>query len=100
VHRDSEGNAYGFRGVFHSATPPERIIQTFEFLGAPGYVSIESVDFEELEGGRTRATSHAVYPTMEARDAMIDSGMEGGVIESYNSLDRVLAELQQRADSK
>ncbi len=100
VHRDTDGTGYGFRGVFHSATPPERIIQTFEFLGAPGHVSIESVTFEELEGGRTRAVAHAVYPTMEARDAMIENGMEDGVIEGNNRLDKILARLQEHVDSK
>jgi uncharacterized protein YndB with AHSA1/START domain len=100
VHRDTDGTAYGFRGVFHSATPPERIIQTFEFLGAPGWVSIESVTFEALEGGRTRSSVHAVYPTLEARDAMIENGMETGVVEGNNRLDRILADLQQHVDSK
>jgi uncharacterized protein YndB with AHSA1/START domain len=100
VHRDTDGSEYGFRGVFHSATPPERIIQTFEFLGAPGWVSIESVTFEQLEGGRTRSTVHAVYPTLEARDAMIENGMETGVVEGNNRLDRILADLKQHADSR
>lgn len=98
VHRDTDGTAYAFRGVFHSATPPERIIQTFEFLGAPGYVSIESVTFEDIGAGRTRAVVHAVYPTLEARDAMIENGMAGGVVEGNDRLDDVLAGLRQHAD--
>lgn len=92
VHRDADGTGYGFRGVFHTAEAPERIIQTFEFLGAPGQVSLETTDFEDL-GERTRATTHAVYPSIEARDAMIESGMASGVTEGNERLDELLAGL-------
>ncbi len=35
INRDSEGNEYAFRGVFHDFVPPERIVRTFEFEGMP-----------------------------------------------------------------
>jgi hypothetical protein len=35
---------------------PERIVQTFEFEGMPGHVSVETLEFTE-EGGKTTLTS-------------------------------------------
>jgi uncharacterized protein YndB with AHSA1/START domain len=81
---------YGFRGVFHTVEPDRLIIQTFEFSGAPGAAGIGATTFEEIDG-RTRLTSHEVYPTVEARDAIIASGMEYGVNEGYERLDELLA---------
>ena len=90
IHRDPEGNAYEFRGTFHTVRENEFAIQTFEFEGYPDVVSIESITFERLDGGRTRLRGHAVYPTMEARDGMVGSGMETGMNAGYAKLDDVL----------
>ena len=54
-------------------------------------VSIESLTFEDLGGGRSRLSGHAVYPSMEARDGMAQSGMEGGMTEAYEQLEEVLS---------
>ncbi len=89
THRDPEGNAYGFRGVFHSITD-DQIIQTFEFDGWSGHVSLESLVFEDL-GGRTRLVNRSVYQTVEDRDGMVESGMEQGLSEGYERLDKLLA---------
>ncbi|WP_026549266.1 SRPBCC family protein [Arthrobacter sp. Br18] len=93
VHRDDDGTGYAFRGVFHSVQEPESITQTFEFAGAPGQVSIETVTFEDLGNGRTRCSGHSVYPSVGARDGMVQSGMEGGVNEGNERLDELLARL-------
>jgi uncharacterized protein YndB with AHSA1/START domain len=93
IHRDDEGNAYGFRGIFHTVLAPERIIQTFEFDGAPHSVSVESMVLEDLGGGRTRCSARSAFLTVEARDAMIGDGMEKGVNEGYERLDDLLSSL-------
>ncbi|WP_026555191.1 SRPBCC family protein [Arthrobacter sp. 35W] len=90
IHRDPEGNAFGFKGVFHSITPGEQMLQTFEFDGYPGHVSLERVTFEDL-GGRTKVSTHAVYQTVEDRDGMVASGMEGGMAEGYDRMEELLA---------
>ena len=92
VHKDGQGGEYRFRGVFHVVRENEFAVQTFEFEGVPDQVSIESIRFEPLEGGRTRISAHAVYPTLEARDGMVASGQERGVTQGYEQLDEVLAE--------
>jgi uncharacterized protein YndB with AHSA1/START domain len=89
IHRDREGNPYGFRGVFHTVTPHEQIVQTFEFDGFPGHISLESVAFEDL-GGRTRIRIHSTYQSVEDRDGMASSGMESGMTEGFERLDELL----------
>lgn len=91
IHRVNR-EEYAFNGVFHVVRENEFAIQTFEFEGYPDVVSIESIRFEELPGGRTRLTGHAVYPTLEARDGMVSSGMDKGLREGYEQLDEVLGE--------
>lgn len=91
IHRTPAGDEYGFNGVFHVVRENEFAIQTFEFEGVPDIVSIESVTFEDLGDGRTRLRGHAVYPSLEARDGMVASGMEGGMREGYERLDELVA---------
>lgn len=56
VHRDDNGAEYGFHGVYHDVVAPERIVQTFEFEGAPRHVVLETLTLEEMDG-RTRYTA-------------------------------------------
>lgn len=90
VQRNQKGEEFAFNGVFHVVRENEFAIQTFEFEGFPDVVSIESLRWENLGGGRTRLRGHATYPSMEARDGMIAGGMEGGMVEGYERLDEVL----------
>lgn len=90
THTAPDGNAYGFRGVFHDVTPNQGIVQTFEYDGFPGHVSLDRVVFEDL-GGRTRIVNHTTFQTQEDRDGMMASGMEGGMAEGYERLEELLA---------
>lgn len=92
VHRDAEGNEYGFHGVFHGTPSPDGIVQTREFEGAPGNVSLETATFED-HGDRTVLHMNAVYQTVAARDAEIESGMEDGANESMQRLEELVARL-------
>jgi uncharacterized protein YndB with AHSA1/START domain len=92
VGRDSDGSETAFRGTYREVTPPERIVQTFEWEGMPGHVSVESAEFEDL-GDRTRVVTTSIFHTTEERDGMLGSGMEGGMNETYQRLDELLARL-------
>jgi uncharacterized protein YndB with AHSA1/START domain len=92
VHSDDAGNAFGFHGVFHGTASPDGIVQTFEFEGAPGHVSMDTVTFEEKEG-TTIVRTNSVFQSVIARDAMVDAGMAGGMSEGYERLDELLAKL-------
>ncbi|MGH3502810.1 MAG: SRPBCC family protein [Nocardioidaceae bacterium] len=90
THRAGDGTEYRFRGVLHSVVDHQSITQTFEFAGVPGHVSLETATFEEL-GDRTRLRVHSVFQSVEDRDGMVASGMEGGMSQSYERLDDLLA---------
>jgi uncharacterized protein YndB with AHSA1/START domain len=83
----------GFEGRFREITPPERLVQTFEWDGMPGYVIIETATFEDLGDGRTRIINVSLFHTTEERDGMLQSGMEGGMNQSYAALDELLAKM-------
>jgi uncharacterized protein YndB with AHSA1/START domain len=92
IHRDAEGNEFGFHGVFHGTPSPDSMVQTFEFEGFPGHVSLETATFEDL-GGRTLVRINAVYQSVADRDGMIQAGMESGLNEGWERLDELLARL-------
>lgn len=102
-----EGGAYSYRhtgadgkvlctftGVIHEMTAPERIVLTSEFEELPerGHVVLEAMLFEELPGNRTRLTIHDVCRSVADRDAMVESGMEYGLVQIFDNLERMLHE--------
>jgi uncharacterized protein YndB with AHSA1/START domain len=90
VIHDSDGSETGFRGVFREVLAPERIVQTFEWEGMPGHVSVDTATFEDL-GERTRVVSTSVFHVPEERDGMLESDMEKGLNDTYDRLDELLA---------
>ncbi len=48
IMRNPDGSESGFRGTYREVTPPERIVQTFEWDGMRGHVSVETATFEDL----------------------------------------------------
>jgi uncharacterized protein YndB with AHSA1/START domain len=93
VVEHSADGAHGFEGRFREVTPPERIVQTFEWDGMPAHVILETIVFEDLGDGRTRVINTSLFFTTEERDGMLQAGMEGGLNESYAALDRLLAKM-------
>lgn len=90
VHVDTDGSEYVFRGVFHGDPAPDRMVQTFEFLGAPGHVSLDTLELED-RGARTLIRTTSAFQSAEARDAMLASGMSGGMEEGYQRLEELAA---------
>ena len=98
VHRAPDGEEFRFFGEFRDIARPERIVWTFAFEGMSGEPAVETLTLEEHDGVTTlRATS--VYDSVEARDAMLQSGMESGAAESLDRLDDYLEVLAARAAS-
>lgn len=88
---DSDGNPQSFRGCFHEVRPSEVIVQTFTWEGMPDGVALERLELEDIGGGRTRLTSTSLVDSFEARDGIMASGMDTGIIEGYEKLDELLA---------
>lgn len=91
IHKDGEGNEFGFYGIFHEISI-KHIIQTFEFegLSESGHVALDTLRLEELPNDRTRLTVQYLFQSVSDRDGMIQSGVERGVNESYERLDDIL----------
>jgi len=89
ISRGDDGET-AFRGTYREVTPPERIVQTFEWEGMPGHVSVETAEFEDL-GERTKVVTTSIFHTPEERDGMLGSGMEKGMNETFERLDELLA---------
>lgn len=81
-----------FFGSFHEVRGHERVVQTFTYEGFPDAVSIEILTAVPLDGGRTRLVATSVFDSVAARDGMVASGMEGGVVAGYRKLDLLLAD--------
>ncbi len=79
-------------------TPPSRLVytQVFESMADAG-AAIVTVTFDEF-GGNTRFVSSEMYPSKEARDAAIASGMEKGMRETMNQLDDLVASMKGGAE--
>lgn len=96
IQEDRDGNEYGFHGVNHDVTPPERIIQTFEYEGLPesGHAILQEAIFDELPDDRTKVTARAVFLSVADRDGMLQSDMEAGMKDSFSRLDELLERMQ------
>lgn len=92
VEHAPEG-VHGFEGRYREVTPPERVVQTFEWDGMPGYVCVETMTLEDLGDGRTKLVSISLFHTQQERDGMLGSDMEQGMNQSYAALDRLLESL-------
>ena len=97
--RSDEGNQeFGFSGTFREIEPASRIVHTEAYepgtLGGsyPGEDAIVTVTFTE-EGGVTTVTTLSDYGSKEARDGAVKTGMTDGMEMSYQTLDKLLAEL-------
>lgn len=91
VSRGADGAEYGFHGEFQAIDRYDHIVQTFEFEGAPGHVSIDTADFRDL-GGRTLVIGHSKFDSPEALQGMAQGGMEDGMAEGYDRLATYVAE--------
>jgi uncharacterized protein YndB with AHSA1/START domain len=96
VHRGPDGDEHAFRGEFREIVPPERIVWTFEYEGAPGEVAIETLTLEEHEG-KTTLTTVSDAGSKEARDAMLESGMLEGAEETWDRLEEYVETLRARS---
>jgi len=94
IHKDQNGNEFGFHGVFHEISE-ELMIQTFEFEGLPesGHVTLDTMRLEKLPGDRTRVTIQSLFQSVSDRDGMVQAGMEHGMKEGYERLDELLEKM-------
>jgi len=89
------GFEVSFRGEYREITPAERLVNTEIFEGLPEpdeHVSLITTTFTEKDG-RTFIEMLCEYQDRTDRDAVINSGMEDGMQESLDALEKVAVTL-------
>jgi uncharacterized protein YndB with AHSA1/START domain len=92
VNRHPKGEAV-FYGVYREIAAPERLVFTEIFAPFPDVESVVTTLLTE-ENGKTRLTVTALYPSVEVRDMVINTGMARGAGLSYDQLEDLVRELQ------
>ncbi len=85
----SDGNEMTMQGVYREVSPPERLVST-ESWGPEWPETVNTVTFNE-EAGRTTVVITTSYPSKEARDAALGTGMKQGMNLSFERLAAYLA---------
>jgi uncharacterized protein YndB with AHSA1/START domain len=94
-----DGTEVGFHGTYREIVPDERIVSTEVYEGLPAGVSeddggtVNTATFAEANGGTiVRLLIEATNKV--SRDAIIDSGMEGGLQDALDLLEQTAASLR------
>lgn len=85
-----------FYGEYLEIDRPQRLVTTEVFAPYPDSPAVNTLTLEENDGVTTM-TILVEYPSKEARDATIASGMESGLQHSLDRADRVLSALVEKA---
>jgi uncharacterized protein YndB with AHSA1/START domain len=83
-----DGFEAAFHGEYREIVPNERIVATEVYEGMPEAEALNTVTFAEADA-RTTLTMLVEHASKEARDAHIASGMEAGMREAMDLLERV-----------
>jgi len=96
INRNAEtGEEFGFHGFYH-AVSMDLVVMTNEFEGYPGVPALEWMTLEEKDG-KTLLTAVSLASSVEVRDMVVATGMEGGARETYDRLDEVIQGLVKSA---
>jgi uncharacterized protein YndB with AHSA1/START domain len=86
------GFEVAFHGEYIEIVPNERIVSTEVYEGAPDAEAVSTLTLTEA-GGRTTMTLLVQHEKQANRDAHINSGMETGMQEGMDKLERVARSL-------
>ena len=78
VRRAATSGVHGFEGRYREVTPPERIVQTFEWDGMPGHVVIETVDPRGPRRRPDEGREHVAVPHHRGARRHAELGHGGG----------------------
>ena len=92
VGRGPQGE-FAFHGVYREIAAPDRLVFTEIYDPFPDVESVVTQVLTE-EGGKTRLTVTALYPSLEVRDSVLKTGMARGAGISYDRLEDLVRELQ------
>jgi uncharacterized protein YndB with AHSA1/START domain len=84
-----------FHGEYREIDRPHRLVSTEVYEGAPdpeANGSLNTMTLDEVDGVTT-LTTLVQYPSQEVRDAVLASGMEGGMQVSFNRMEDLVREI-------
>ena len=84
-----DGSELGWHGTYREIEPRTRIVSTEVFEGFPDAQSVNTMTLTHAEGVTTAQTV-VLHRSRENRDGHLQSGMEGGMQETFNRLDDLL----------
>ena len=93
TNRTPKGEMATFYGVYREVAPPGRVVFTEIFEPFPDGESVVTAVLTE-EQGKTRLTATCLYPSLEVRNMVLQTGMEKGAALSYDRLDEVAKRLE------
>jgi uncharacterized protein YndB with AHSA1/START domain len=82
--RRSDGSELDMRGEYREVVPPERLVST-ESWGEDWPETLNTLFLTEADG-KTTLTNTMLYPSKEARDAALETGMKDGATVSFDRL--------------
>jgi uncharacterized protein YndB with AHSA1/START domain len=91
VWRKGDGREMTLSGIVKEFQPPERVVTT-ERWGPEWPETLNTVVFTESLG-QTTITITVRYPSKEARDAALQTGMKEGMDQGFARLDQLLQKL-------
>jgi len=89
--RREDGGTLEMHGVYREIVRPERLVNT-ETWGADWPETVNTLTLSEVDGVTTLRQA-VRYPSREARDAALRTGMRDGAAQSYQRLDALLPTL-------
>ncbi len=92
VWRKSDGVEMAMSGSYREVVPPERLVST-ERWGPEWPETVNTLVLTE-NSGRTTITMTVTYPSKDARDAALKTGMKDGMDHGFARLDALLATLR------
>ena|SRR5579863_9611180 len=88
VWRKDDGAEMEMRGTYREIRPPERLV-SIESWGGDWPETVNTLVLTE-EGGQTTATMTILYPSKEAREAALQTGMAKGMEMTFSRFDQFL----------
>lgn len=86
------GGDWRFWGSYHEVVEG-RIVHTWELQQQPGRPTLEVLEFRLRDDGGCALEITSTYGSKAACDAMVASGLDGGMSETFERLDEALAGL-------
>jgi uncharacterized protein YndB with AHSA1/START domain len=96
VGHHSEHGDVPFTGEYLEVVPPERLVNTEMYDVEPFNTGEPAVVTQTLEdlGGRTRLVARSTFPSVEALEGAVATGMVAGAIKSWDRMAEEIARIK------